>query len=267
MSTNNPRGPRRRIAGERRPGRPAQGAGGTGAADTGAQDDTHDDTQDSAQDGVPGGAPVGPDEQPALGGATSAELHPDAPGTGHSPVLEGTATAPHGTRRLGSGPPWWVVGVLGVVALALVLTAAWLGLHTWDYRQVQRADEVEEASRTAPAVAERAAATVLSYSYTSLDADEKAAERYLTPSFRKQYVSSMKLVRPNAPKLKAKVVAEVKGSGVSHADPDRVDVLVYVDQTTTSTANGGDPQVALNRAMFSMVRRDGSWLVDKITSY
>ena len=43
--------------------------------------------------------------------------------------------------------------------------------------------------------------------------------------------------------------AEVKASGVSDADADRADVLVYVDQTTTSTANGGEPQVALNRAL------------------
>jgi Mce-associated membrane protein len=63
------------------------------------------------------------------------------------------------------------------------------------------------------------------------------------------------------------VEAEVKGSGVSHADPDRVNVLVYVNQTTVSTANGGQPQLALNRAMFSMVRQGDRWLVDDITSY
>ena len=48
----------------------------------------------------------------------------------------------------------------------------------------------------------------------------------------------------DAAKVKAKVEAEVKASGVVHADPDRVNVLLYVNQTTTSTANGGEPQVA-----------------------
>ena len=40
-----------------------------------------------------------------------------------------------------------------------------------------------------------------------------------------------------------------RGQGVrrGHADADRVDVLLYVNQTTTSTANGGEPQLALNR--------------------
>ena len=124
-----------------------------------------------------------------------------------------------------------------------------------------------EATRTAPSAAERAAATILSYNYKSLDADQKAAERYMTPEFRKKYDKSMTLVKANAPKLHAKVDAEVKASGVSHADPDRANVLVYVNQTTVSTANGGDPQLALNRALFSMKRVNGTWLVNNITSY
>ena len=61
--------------------------------------------------------------------------------------------------------------------------------------------------------------------------------------------------------------AEVKASGVSHADADRVNVLLYVDQTTKSTANGGEPQLALNRVMLTMSRSGGGWLVDDITSY
>ena len=44
-------------------------------------------------------------------------------------------------------------------------------------------------------------------------------------------------------------------------------MLVYVDQSTTSTANGGEPQLALNRALFRMKRVNGAWLVDDIKSY
>jgi hypothetical protein len=38
-------------------------------------------------------------------------------------------------------------------------------------------------------------------------------------------------------------------------------------QTTASTANGGEPQPALNRVRLSMVRSGDAWLVDDITSY
>jgi Mce-associated membrane protein len=154
-----------------------------------------------------------------------------------------------------------------VLALSLVAVAAVLGLGVWSYGDVREQDRIDQATRTAPAAAERASAAILSYDYQSLGADEKAAERYLTPAFKKQYVASMRLVQGNAPKLRAKVEADVKASGVVHAGADRVNVLVYVNQTTTSTANGGQPQIALNRAMFSMVRHGNAWLVDDITSY
>ncbi len=176
----------------------------------------------------------------------------------------GDATA---TRR-GAGPSWMVVAAIGAVALLLVAAAAVLGLVKWSYPEVREQDQVESATRTAPAAAERASSAILSYDYQSLDADEKAAKRYMTSSYGKKYADTFnRLVRPNAAKVKAKVEAEVKASGVAHADSGRVNVLLYVNQTTTSTANGGQPQVALNRVQLSMVRQGDRWLVDNITSY
>jgi Mce-associated membrane protein len=161
-----------------------------------------------------------------------------------------------------------VVTALGVVAVLLATTAVVLGLGAWDVRAVREHAAVDEASRTAPAAAERAAAAILAYDYRTLGADEKAAERYLTPSYRRQYARTFdRLVRPHAPALRARVTARVKASGVSHADPHRVTVLLYVNQTTTSTANGGEPQLALNRVQLSMAQVGGRWLVDDITSY
>jgi Mce-associated membrane protein len=176
----------------------------------------------------------------------------------------GTATA---TDRP-AGPSWATVTVLAVLAVVLLAVVAFLGLLHWDVRAVREQAAVDEASRTAPAAAERAAAAILAYDYRTLGADEKGAERYLTPSYRRQYARTFdRLVRPHAPTLRARVTARVKASGVSHADPHRVNVLLYVNQTTTSTANGGEPQLALNRVQLSMVQAGGRWLVDDITSY
>jgi Mce-associated membrane protein len=232
-----PRSPRsrRRIAGERRTLRPDDLAAPGGPVGTG----TRPEWLDSAE---PTPAPVT---------ATAA----------------GTATATTGTDRR-EGPSWAVVTALAVLAVLLATTAAVLGLRTWDVRTVREHAAVDEASRTAPAAAERAAAAILAYDYRTLSADEKAAERYLTPSYRRQYARTFdRLVRPNATKLRARVAARVKASGVSHADPHRVNVLLYVNQTTTSAANGGEPQLALNRVQLSMVQAGSRWLVDDITSY
>ena len=90
----------------------------------------------------------------------------------------------------------------------------------------------------------------------------------MTPGYKKEYAATFdKLVAAQRGKIRAKVQAEVKASGVSHADADRANVLLYVNQTTKSTANGGQPQLALNRVLLTMVRSGGSWLVDDITSY
>lgn len=234
MSSQNPRPPRRRIAGERRPSRP----------DAGRPE---------------------PQDEPV-----SHELPQPSPSEAVAPPAPPSSDGPAGSRGTGGrpAPSWPVVAVLGVVALVLVVTAGVLGLFTWSWSDVRTQDAVDQASRTAPAAAERASAAILSYGYSSLDADEKAAERYMTPGYRKKYADTFdRLVKPNATKLKAKVEAEVKASGVAHADADRVNVLLYVNQTTRSTANGGEPQVALNRVQLSMVKSGGTWLVDDITSY
>ena len=192
------------------------------------------------------------------------------PGEAVAPPAPPSSPGPDGSRGTGGrpAPSWLVVAALGVVALVLVVTAGVLGLFTWSWSDVRSQDAVDEASRTAPAAAERASVAILSYGYTSLAADEKAAERYMTPGYKKKYADTFdRLVKPNATKVRAKVEAEVKASGVAHADADRVNVLLYVNQTTRSTANGGEPQVALNRVQLSMVKTGGTWLVDDITSY
>lgn len=244
-----PDGPRRRrpIAGERKP-RPGgeappeptpegvaarEGAAAPGAA---AAEDTH----------------AARETETSAAGETATE-----------PVdVQETATA----AFLRRGVPLWALLVLGLVAGLLVAGTAWYGIPRW--RTVQEEQAVDQTRRTAPAAAERAAVPILSYDYKSLDTDRDSAARFMTPAYRKQYVKTFdSLVEDNAKKLEARVKATVLASGVSAAEPDRARVLLYVNQTTTSTANGGSPQVALNRVMMDMVQRNGTWLVNDISSY
>ena len=221
-------------------------------------------------------APVSLDKEPARPpeesrtppGPPAGPPPPAPPSEPSEPSGRSGPSGPSEGSWAGRGPGWPLVAALGVLALVLVVTAGVLGLFTWSWSDVRSQDAVDDASRAAPAAAERASTAILSYRYTSLGADEKAAERYMTPAYAKKYADTFtRLVKPNAAKLRAKVEAEVKASGVTHADADRVTVLLYVNQTTTSTANSGEPQLALNRVQLSMVKRGGTWLVDDITSY
>lgn len=205
------------------------------------------------------GAPVvGPEPPPAE--PAPAEPAPAEPGAGERPSSPGA--------RAAAGAPRWAMVTAGVLAVLLVAAAAWLGLRTWNVREVRRSSAVADARTASTATAERAAAVILSYDYKTLDDDEKAAERYMTAGYAKKYAKTFdKLVRPNAADLHAHVEATVRASGVVTADPDRSDVLLFVDQTTVSKANDGQKQTALNRVEMKMVQQGGRWLVGDITSY
>lgn len=174
-------------------------------------------------------------------------------------------------RREARAVPTAVLAALGVAAVLLVAFAAsgfsvdGVGVGAW--RQVDEESQVETAERAAPAAAERAAAAILAYSHESLEADRDNAAKFMTESYRTEYLDTFGLVLDNAPKVQAVVEAEVKASGVVHADPARANVLLFVNQTTTSTANSGEPQTALNRVVMQMARSGDTWLVDDITTY
>ena len=163
---------------------------------------------------------------------------------------------------------WQLVGLAVVAAVLVALAAGPVipGVGIAAIRQNAEHDAVAAATRTAPAAAERAAAAILAYDHETLEADRDNAARFMTGDYRKEYLDTFGLVLDNAPKVKAVVEAQVRASGVTHADEDRVDVLLFVNQTTTSTAND-EPQTALNRVRMTMEQQNGTWLVDGITSY
>lgn len=245
MSTpNSPTGPpsrRRRIAGERKGTRPTPGV-------------------------TAGDEPT----PPAVGTAPAADRrdHATPPPTPPPPADE---PGPDGPGPRARAVPTMVLAALAVAAVVLVAFAAsgfgldGVGVQSW--QSVDEQSEVESAERAAPSAAERAAAAILSYSHESLETDRDTAARFMTEDYREEYLDTFGLVLENAPEVKAVVKAEVKASGVVHADDDRVNVLLFVNQTTTSTANQGEPQLALNRVMLTMEEEDGTWLVDDITSY
>lgn len=185
---------------------------------------------------------------------------PDTHDTHDGATLGDEAASP------GRGVPVWALLVLGPLAALTMAAAIYLGT------EYQSARAYEEALDQAPSAAERAAEAILSYDYESLDSDRDAATRFLTSDYSDDYGKTFdSLVRENATQTRAKVEAEVLASSSmlqsGDESSDRVPVLLFVNQTTLSTANSGEPTVALNRVRLDMVNVDGTWLVDNITSY
>jgi Mce-associated membrane protein len=193
---------------------------------------------------------------------------PPAPSkTAAPPATEGRVETPESRRERKPGS-WRTFTAAAVAALLLIGAALWLGLQTWSYPDVRNQDKVERAERSASSAAERAATAILSFKYTTLDADLQASTKFMTSKFADTFTGTFEsLAAPNAKKTKATVVAKVLSTAVVTASDSRAEIMVFVDQTTTSTANSGQPSVALNRTTFDMVKQGDTWLVDDFHSY
>lgn len=151
-----------------------------------------------------------------------------------------------------------LVGVLAALLVVTLGVGGVLGVRAWN------GHEKEQRRDAAAGAAAKAAALVLSYDYRKLPADFGAARQTLTPEFAEKFDQTTKLVGEQATKTKATVKAEVREVSVSNSSADVVNVLLFVNQTTSSTVTQGKPRVDLNRARFTMVRSDGRWLVQEV---
>ena len=151
-----------------------------------------------------------------------------------------------------------LTALLGVLVVLVLTFAVVLGLKAWQGKQT------EDARDQAAAAGRKAAETALSYDYRDLDKSFAAARATMTPEFAGKFDETAKVAGELATKTKATVRAEVREVGVRDGDADRVTLIIFVNQTTTSTITEGKPRVDLNRTRFTMVRNGDQWLVQEI---
>jgi Mce-associated membrane protein len=147
---------------------------------------------------------------------------------------------------------------LGVLLVLIMALTGILGVKAW------KGKEAEDARDQAAAAGRKAAETALSYDYRTLDKSFAAARATMTPEFAGQFDATAKVAGELATKTKATVRAEVREVGVRDGDANRVTLIIFVNQTTTSTITKGSPRVDLNRTRFTMVRNGHQWLVQEI---
>lgn len=152
----------------------------------------------------------------------------------------------------------WLTAILGVLVVLVLTFAVVLGIRAWQGKQA------EDARGQAAAAGRKAAETALSYDYRDLDKSFAAARATMTPEFAAKFDETAKVAGELATKSKATVRADVREVGVRDGDADRVTLIIFVNQTTTSTITEGKPRVDLNRTRFTMVRNGDQWLVQEI---
>jgi Mce-associated membrane protein len=107
----------------------------------------------------------------------------------------------------------------------------------------------------------------LSYDYKTLKNDMEVARAHMTPSFRKEYNSTMAQVRDNTLKNQIVLDAVVVSSAIIHATEHRATVLVFVNQTTTAgSGKGRNQQLNRNSLVITLTRGGGDWAMSKLAA-
>lgn len=185
-----------------------------------------------------------------------AEDHED-PSAGNDSVRPGRLAALRRWARRG------VTRWRSILATTFVVAAVGvaLGIYLVVYRPDQRVSDAT-AHRASQAASDGAMA-VLSYSYQHLHRDFAAAKSHLTGDFLAYYTKfTDDVLGPTAQQGQLTTTAKVVRAAVSDVHPDSAVVLVFVDQTTTSTQKK-DPVTNKSAVVVTLTKVDGSWLIAK----
>lgn len=149
-----------------------------------------------------------------------------------------------------------------LLAVAVVLAAA-VALAGWtaDRHAGQRDQAVRQALATAPA----AAKALFSYDYRTFDDSIANGRTFATGAFADEYAQTTAALKPTATKQQAVVLAEVSATGVVSAEPDRVELMLYLNQYRRNVTTAGE-KVDQNRVVLTMVPVGGEWKVVKATA-
>jgi Mce-associated membrane protein len=197
--------------------------------------------------------------QADLTGQAPATAPPPAPASTPAPASR-PGVEPVGTRSAGPGR----TVVLAVAALSLLLTAVFgfLAFRAWD--DERDLGSAASAGRTVRAALPEKLQTILSYDFQTFEENREKALAQLSPGFRKEYEETLDEIEERAREQRRSQAAQVVAVGVVRASADEVTTLVFINRSTT-TAGSDKQRILQDRANVTMVRRDGTWLIDDIS--
>jgi Mce-associated membrane protein len=171
-----------------------------------------------------------------------------------SPVV---ASRPGGLRNRALGNR--ALAVAGALLLASLVAAG--SVYWFLYRPDRLTDEAaQEQVLEAARVGTEA---VLSYSSASLDENLATAKSHLTGNFLEHYSQfTDTVVRPAVTQKGVKTEASVARAAISQMRPGKAEVLVFVNQVTTSKDRPA-PALATSSVMMTLVKSQGSWLISE----
>lgn len=148
---------------------------------------------------------------------------------------------------------------LWLFALAVLLVAGIAAGVTFGLLYKGKTD-VQAASNAALDTARSYAVTVTTYDYQNLDKNFADVLDGATGTFKDQYTGASGSLRQLIQEAKATAKGTVVDAGIKSATTDRVDVVLFVDQSVTNAATT-QPRVDRNRVLMTLELHDTRWLV------
>ena len=154
-----------------------------------------------------------------------------------------------------------------MVVVALAMAAVSLAVAAVALLVRPGGDQADDTRASALAAATERAETLTTYDHRTLDASFASVLETATGEFEADYKKTTEQLRPTFTQTKAVAAGEVVAAGIETAelegdDPDRVVVVLAVDQVITTS--GAPARTERNRIRMTLVRPDGTWLVEKV---
>jgi hypothetical protein len=153
--------------------------------------------------------------------------------------------------------------VLAVASVGFGVFGVWRGTSEW------RSSSMVDAHADASDAAASAIQTIYTYQYNKLDQHMRASQATMTPKMAKTVPPTTRVLKKLAPLRKTKVKAIVRFAAPKECGDscalDKATVLVFFD-LVSAYADADKPTIENPRVNVGMVERNGKWLVDSIKS-
>ena len=165
-----------------------------------------------------------------------------------------------GTRGISPRLAWGIAAVLTVLS---VVAAVLIVLEVVSLRPRYQEVQAEQQDRAdVVRAAERFTVQVNNYGDDSIDGYTQTVTPMLSPKFKGEFDKAMQDIVASVKQAKMSSKGDVLTSAVASVDPDSAQVLVVADAQVKTVF---DTRARHFRWEVSLVKIDGSWLVDNFT--
>ncbi|MGX9216495.1 hypothetical protein ACWWSA_23375 [Mycobacteroides abscessus subsp. abscessus] len=151
----------------------------------------------------------------------------------------------------------WALTAAAIVAIAIVALAAIIG-RLYEEQRIE-----EQSSREVLAAAQEFANVMINVDSAKLDESSNKTLERSTGDFKQKYSESSTTLRQVMIENKAKATGVVVDSAVKSAAPDKVEVLLFIDQAVSNVAIP-DARMDRSRVQITMQKVDGRWLASDV---